>query len=114
LISRRGFLGLLGGLAAAEVARKIYILPPSGGWRFEGGVISPGEALFYLRPDGWSYRYAYRNIVTGHISDATPEIAKLVHTYAYPEIDVMDIYRQLDTGNLHYRQTILGVWGEKG
>lgn len=111
MISRRGFLGILGGLAAAEVARKIYIFPPASGWRFEGEVISPGEALFYLQPDGWSYRYAYRNIITGHVSDATPEIERLVHTFAYPEMDVIDIYRQLDKGDTHYCQTILGVKG---
>jgi hypothetical protein len=109
MITRRGFFGLLGGFAAAEAARKIYVLPPARGWN-----VSPGEALFYLPPEGWSYRYTYRNIVTGHVSDATPEVARLVHTFVYPDMDVVDIYRQLDTGNLHYRQTILGVWGEKG
>lgn len=45
VISRRGFFALFGGFAAAEVARKIYVLPPMGGWN-----VSPGEALFYLRP----------------------------------------------------------------
>jgi len=94
MISRRGFLGLLGGLAGAEVARKIYVLPPARGW-----AVSPGEAMFYLPNSGWSYRYTYRNIVTGHVSDATPNIAQLVHTFAYPESDVMDIYRQMQDGS---------------
>jgi len=101
MISRRGFLGLLGGFAAAEVARKIYVLPPAGGWQFKGGVISPSEALFFLPEKDWKYKFAYRNIVTGHVSDATPHIEELAHTFAYPESDVMDIYRQLQDGNFH-------------
>jgi hypothetical protein len=113
MISRRGFFGLLGGALAAEAARKIYILPPLGGWSFKGGVISPGEALFYLPSDGWSYRYTYRNIVTGHVSDATPEFARLVHTFVYPDMDVVDIYRQMRDGSFDYRETV-GVWGTKG
>jgi hypothetical protein len=113
MISRRGFFGLLGGALAAEAARKIYVLPPLGGWSFKGGVISPGEALFYLPPDGWSYRYTYRNIVTGHVSDATPEIANLVHTFAYPEQDVMEVYRQLQDGSFEWAETINGCWGVK-
>jgi hypothetical protein len=112
MISRRGFLSLLGGFAAAEVARKIYVLPPRG-WVFPGGVIYPGEALFCLPFDGWSYRYTYRNIVTGHVSDATPEIAKLAHTFIYPDMDVVDIYRQMRDGSLDYRETV-GAWGTNG
>lgn len=113
MITRRGFFGLMGGFAAAEVARKIYVLPPMGGWRFAGGTISPGEALFYLPSDGWTYRYTYRNIVTGHVSDATPEFARLVHTFVYPDMDVVDIYRQMRDGSFDYRETV-GVWGTKG
>jgi hypothetical protein len=113
MITRRGFFGLLGGFAAAEVARKIYVLPPAGGWKFAGGVISPGEALFYLPSDGWTYRYTYRNIVTGHVSDATPEVARLVHTFVYPENDMIDIYLQNQDGSFDYRETV-GVWGTKG
>ena len=113
MISRRGFFGLMGGFAAAEVARKIYVLPPAGGWRVgAAGLFTPGEALFFL--DDWSYRYTYRNIVTGHVSDATPEVERLVHNFYSPEMDVMDIYRQMDKGEIHYHQTILGVKGVKG
>ena len=108
VISRRGFFALFGGFAAAEVARKIYVLPPMGGWN-----VSPGEALFYLPSDGWTYRYTYRNIVTGHVSDATPEVARLVHTFVYPDMDVVDIYRQMRDGSFDYRETV-GVWGTKG
>jgi hypothetical protein len=108
MITRRGFFGLLGGLAAAEVARKIYVLPPMGGWN-----VSPGEALFYLPADKWSYRYTYRNIVTGHVSDATPNIAQLAHTFIYPDMDVVDIYRQMQDGSFDYREMV-GVWGTKG
>ena len=61
MITRRGFFGLLGGALAAEAARKIYVLPPLGGWRFAGGVISPGEALFYLPADMWVKRCAMPN-----------------------------------------------------
>ena len=113
VISRRGFFALFGGFAAAEVARKIYVLPPAGGWKFAGGVISHGEALFYLPPDGWTYRYTYRNIVTGHVSDATPEVARLVHTFIYPDMDVVDIYKQMENGSFDYAETV-GAWGTKG
>ena len=106
MITRRGFLGLLGGLAAAEAARKtIYCFAPPRGWN-----VSPGEAMFYLPSDRWSYLYMYRNIVTGHVSDATPRIAELVHTFAYPESDVVDIYRQMQDGSFNYAETV-GVWG---
>jgi hypothetical protein len=108
MITRRGFFGLLGGFAAAEVARKIYVLPPAHGWN-----VSPGEALFYLPADGWTYRYTYRNIVTGHVSDATPRIAQLAHTFIYPDMDVVDIYRQMLDGSFDYRETV-GVRGTNG
>ncbi len=112
MITRRGFFGLLSGVVVAEAARKIYVLPPLGGWRLAGGVISPGETLFYLSPENWSYRYTYRNIVTGHVSDATPRIARLVHTFAYPESDVVDIYKQMKDGS--FELIAGGVWGIKG
>ena len=83
MITRRGFLGILGGALAAQATRRIYILPPAGGWRFKGGVITPGEALFYLNPEAWHYRYTYRNQITGHVSDATPRIANLIHTFIW-------------------------------
>ena len=117
MISRRGFFGLLSGFAAAEAARKIYVLPPARGWN-----VSHGEAMFYL-PDGdWvkrcampnfqaaTYWYADRNDITGHVSDASPRIAELVHTFAYPESDVVDIYRQMQDGSFNYAETV-GVWG---
>lgn len=107
-LSRRGFFGLLGGALVHQVSRKIYVLPPARGWN-----VSPGEALFYLPSDGWTYRYTYRNIVTGHVSDATPEIARLVHTFVYPDMDVVDIYRQMRDGSFDYAQTV-GAWGVKG
>ena len=116
MITRRGFFGLIGGALAAEAARKIYVLPPAGGWSFKGGVIAPGEALFF----GWyemqmpfQYRYAYRNSITGHVSDATPHVAQLLHTFAYPERDVVDIYRQMRDGSFDYTET-MGVWGTNG
>lgn len=111
MITRRGFFGLLGGALAAEAARKIYVLPPAGGWSFKGGVIVPGEALYFLEPEGWTYLYAYRNDITGHVSDATPDIAQLLHTFAYPERDVVDIYRQMQDGDFHYSMTLEGYKG---
>jgi hypothetical protein len=111
MITRRGFFGLLGGALAAQAARKIYVFAPVGGWNCAGGVITPGEALFFLEPGGWSYRYAYRNTITGHVSDATPEIARLVHTFAYQELDMVDIYRQMKEGSFDYAETVNGVWG---
>ena len=112
VISRRGFFALFGGFAAAEVARKIYVLPPAGGWRVgAAGLFTPGEALFFL--DDWSYRYTYRNIVTGHVSDATPHIAQLAHTFIYPDMDVVDIYRQMQDGSFYYAETV-GAWGTNG
>ena len=121
MITRRGFFGLLGGFAAAEVARKtIYCFAPPMGWN-----VSQGEAMFYLPADGWvkrcampnfqreTYRYAYRNIVTGCVSDATPEIARLQHTFMYPEVDVVDIYRKLADEGFEYAETV-GAWGTNG
>jgi hypothetical protein len=105
-MDRRNFFRLIGGCAAAAVAQKIYILPPLGGWSFPGGSIYPGEALFYLPSDGWSYRYTYRNIVTGNVSDATPQIARLAHTFIYPDMDVVDIYRQMQDGSFNYDRTV--------
>ena len=117
MITRRGFFGLLGGALVTEAARKIYVIPPAGGWQCKGGLITPGEALFYLDPRSLTYRFVYRNSITGHISDAMPEIARLVHTFAYPEIDVVDIYRQLEDGSFDYAETMkhaTGIWGTKG
>jgi hypothetical protein len=114
MITRREFFGLLGGALAAGAARKIYVLPPAGGWQFRGGVIAPGEALFLLPERQWSYQYTYRNTITGHVSNATPEVARLVHTFAYPELDVIDIYRQMKDGSFDYAETVNGVWGVKG
>lgn len=113
MITRRGFFGLLGGALAAEAARKIYVLPPLGGWQCKGGLITPGEAMFFLSYMDWKYRFTYRNVVTGHVSDATPEFARLVHTFVYPDMDVVDIYRQMRDGSFDYRETV-GVWGVKG
>lgn len=104
MISRRGFLGMLGSFAAAEVARKIYIFPPVGGWR-----VSPGETLFYLHPEEWSYRYVYRNNITGCVSDGTPRIEQIKHTFAYPEVDVFDIYRRM-TGEDYQLVTTVNGW----
>ena len=113
MITRRGFLGLLGGLAAAEAARKtIYCFAPPRGWN-----VSPGEAMFYLPEKDRKYKFAYRNIVTGHVSDATPNIAQLAHTFIYPDMDVVDIYRQMRDGSFHYAETVGAVratWGWKG
>ena len=115
MISRRGFLGLLGGFAAAEVARKIYVLPPAGGWRVgTAGLFTPGEAMFYLPEKDWKYKFAYRNIVTGHVSDVTPMISELAHTFIYPDMDVVDIYRQMRDGSFHYAETVGAAWGVKG
>lgn len=106
MITRRELFGLLGGALVTEAARKIYVLPPAGGWRCAGGLIVPGEVLYFLEPQGWKYKYLYRNPVTGCISYATSDIAKLAHTFAYPELDVMDIYRQMTDGSFDYAQTV--------
>ena len=106
MITRRGFFGLVGGFAAAEAAKKIYILPPLGGWRLSGsGLITPGEALFYLEPYQWTYMYTYRNIITGHVSDATHQIKQLAHTFAWPEADIVDIYKSVSDGGFELYQT---------
>ena len=93
MLTRRGFLGILSGALAHQATRRIYVLPPAQGWG-----VSPGETLFILRPEAWTYRYVYRNMITGHTSDASPSIAKLAHTFAYPESDVIDVYRHLTDG----------------
>ena len=66
----------------------------------------PGEALFFLRPEGWTYRYAYRNSITGHVSDATLNLARLVHNFYAPDKDVIDIYRQMTDGSFDYAATM--------
>ncbi len=47
MISRRGFLGLLGGLAAAPIIEpiaKTFFLPPTGGWvPTASGLVVPGN-----------------------------------------------------------------------
>lgn len=106
MITRRGFFGLLGGALVTEAARKIYVLPPAGGWQCTGGLITPGEAMFFLDAKNWKYRFTYRNSITGHTFDATPEIARLVHTFAYPEQDVVDIYRQMTDGSFEWAETV--------
>jgi hypothetical protein len=93
MITRRGFLGLLGAALAHQAAKPIYILPPLGGWGISQGV--------------WSYRYVYRNSITGHVSNATPEIARLVHTFAYPELDVIDYYRHMEGGSFELSETVI-------
>lgn len=49
MISRRGFLGLLGGLAAAPIVEPIartFFLPPSGGWvPAASGLVVPDNHL---------------------------------------------------------------------
>lgn len=102
-ITRRGFFGLLGGALVHEVVRKSYFFAPPSGWR-DSGLFAPGEAMFFLPEKDWKYRYAYRNVITGHVSDATPDIARLVHTFAYPEMDVVDIYRQLEDGSYEWNK----------
>jgi hypothetical protein len=113
MITRRGFFGLLGGALAAEAARKIYVLPPLGGWKCAGGVIMPGEALYFFDGNQWSFRYVYRNSITGHVSDVVPWISDLRHTFAYPEHDVVDIYKQLSDGSFHYDGP-MSAWEIKG
>jgi hypothetical protein len=96
---------------AAEAARKIYVLPPLGGWKCAGGVIYPGEALYFLDGNQWSYRYVYRNSITGHVSDATPDIKRIMHTFGYPENDVLDVYRQDSKGAFEWYRTVEGYKG---
>ena len=104
MITRRGFLGILGGFAVAQAASKIYVLPPACGWN-----VSSGEALFYLPADGWSYRYAYRNNITGCVSDAfTCVPPNYAHTFVYPEMDVIDIYRLAGDNFFEFYRTVEG------
>lgn len=111
MITRRGFFGLLGGALATEAARKIYVLPPAGGWQCKGGLITPGEALFFLPEKDWKYQFAYRNTITGHVSDATPRIEQLAHTFGYPELDVLDFYHQMPDGSFQCMKTVRGFKG---
>ncbi len=111
MITRRGFFGLLGGVLAAEAGRKIYVLPPLGGWKYHGVLITPGETQFFLPEKDWKYQFAYRNILTGHVSDATPDIKRIMHTFGYPENDVLDIYRQDSKGAFEWYRTVEGYKG---
>ena len=54
----------------------------------------------------WEYRYAYRNTITGHVSNAVPWISDLRHTFAYPESDVVNIYKQMQDGSFNYDGTL--------
>ena len=99
MITRRGFFGLLGGALGYQAARRIYVLPPAAGWKFPGGIIAPGEALFFLPPPNF-YRYVYRNSITGCVSDPNPRFENLVRTFAYPEVDVIDIYERIEEETL--------------
>lgn len=97
MISRRDFFGLLGGALAHQAASsRIYVLPPLGGWR--GNLITPGEALFFLPEEKWTYRYVYRNNITGHVSNAAPNLARLAHNFFCPEADAVRIRRMMTDG----------------
>lgn len=63
--------------------------------------VEPGEALFILPEGSYSYRYVYRNRVTGCCSDAYA-VAPPPHTFAMPEHDVMDVYRLQDSGEFEW------------
>ena len=107
MISRRGFLGILGAALAHEAVKPIYVFAPPQGWGVgNSGLFTPGEAMFFLPEKDWKYRYTYRNVVIGHVSDATPEVARLVHTFAYPELDMVDIYKQMTDGSFDYERTL--------
>lgn len=110
MITRRGFFGLLGAALAHQAAKPIYVFAPPNGWGVgKSGLFTPREAMFFLDAKDWKYRYTYRNSITGHTSDATPEIARLVHTFAYPEKDVVDIYRQMTDGSFEWDRTMSGA-----
>ena len=79
----------MGGFAAAEAARKIYVLPPVGGWN---GGFSPGEALFYLpeKVELSVYVQEYRDGT--RFGCDTSHCGIGAHVYL-PDMDVVDIYR---------------------
>lgn len=97
-MDRRSFLKSLLGAAAYEAAKKIFVFAPIGGWN---NRIAPGEALFILPPEamkGWTYRYAYRNSITGHVSDlwATPLTVAQVNSATFGlSPDLVEIYHRV-------------------
>jgi hypothetical protein len=99
-ITRRGFFGLLGGAIAHQAVKKTYFFAPPNGWQArESGLFAPGEAMFFLPAKGWKYQYVYRNPITGCVSNPTPDIETVAHTFACPEMDVLDVYKQMKDGS---------------
>lgn len=107
-MNRRNFLRSIMGTVAAVVAapfipRAVKTSP----------VIEHGGAQFFppqsfdggkRMQEPFIYQYVYRNSVTGCCSDASPT-SPPPHTFAFPELDVMDICREEDTG-LYWVKTV--------
>ena len=100
-MDRRSFLKAILGAAAYEPAKKIFVFAPACGWN--SSLIVPGESMFFLEStahgyNDWSYRYAYRNSITGHTSDiwAKPlPLAEVNKATFGISPDLVDIYRRL-------------------
>lgn len=96
-MNRRGFFKSLAGLIAVKA-----LAPFAHAFR-SAYPIEPGEALFILPKAGtYTYRYVYRNSVTGCCSDALPTPQ---HTFMMPEHDVMDVYRVRENGEFEWFST---------
>jgi hypothetical protein len=89
-MNRRNFLSTLVGAVAAA------ILPKSKIQTYTTPFIVPSAGIY-------TYRYVYRNIVTGCSSDASPVTPS--HTFMMPEHDVIDIYRIQDSGEFEWVAT---------
>ena len=105
LTDRRRFLSLFGAaIAAPALPKRIYCFAPPNGWTLSDSGI-------------YSYRYAYRSVNTGCVSDpiviAEQEIScidlarsvfSVVQSY-----DAVDLYRRAP-GEDEYRLMWSGVW----
>ena len=104
-MDRRNFLKSVAALAVA--AKLLPARKPIPDWRTDFDIVnskpSPEQAAMM---DGWySYRYVYRNSVTGCSSDASPVIPPQ-HTFMMPEHDVIDVYRLQENGEFEWMATL--------
>lgn len=104
----RSLVGLFVAKALAPIAAQASLLSPAenlaGAFRV-AYPIEPGEALFFLPDKAYSYRYVYRNSLTGCCSDASP-VAPPPHTFMMPEHDdVIDVYRLRGNGEFEWFST---------
>lgn len=104
-IDRRRFLSLLGAVSVAPaLPKRIYCFAPPNGWSLSDSGL-------------WTYRYAYRNVNTGCVSDpigiaegeiSCIDLARSVFSVVQ-SYDAVDLYRRAP-GEDEYQLMWSGVW----